>query len=56
MASEVYLLNIVCDISPENVKELTSAAAKMGIKASTNQAMLEDGMHMLKLNFFSVSE
>jgi len=54
--SDVYLLNIVCDISPENVKELTSAAAKMGIKASTNQAMLEDGMHMLKLNFFSVSE
>ena len=53
---EVYLFNIVCDISPENVKQLTSAAARIGIKVNANQSMLEDGMHMLKLNFQSPGE
>jgi hypothetical protein len=53
---EVYLVNIVCDVSPENVKKLTSAAARMGVKVSANQSMLEDGMHMLKLSFQAPGE
>ncbi|HVT29177.1 MAG TPA: DUF4252 domain-containing protein [Lacipirellulaceae bacterium] len=41
------LVNIVCDLSPQNVKELTSAATKIGLDNGLRQAieMKMRGMH-----------
>jgi len=36
---DVVLANIVCDISPENVKKLTSAATKIGLENGLAQAI-----------------
>ncbi len=53
---DVYLLNLVCDISPDNVKNLTTAAAQMGLKVSASQSLIEDSMHKFKINFQSSGE
>jgi Domain of unknown function (DUF4252) len=44
---ELVLANVVCDISPENVKKLTSAAAKVGLENGLQQ-MLEVKMREMK--------
>jgi hypothetical protein len=38
-SQNAVLVNVVCDISPENVKKLTSAAAKSGLQAGLGQAL-----------------
>jgi uncharacterized protein DUF4252 len=45
--NDLVLANIVCDISPENVKKLTSAAAKIGLENGLQQ-MLEVQMREMK--------
>jgi hypothetical protein len=44
---ELVLANVVCDISPENVKKLTSAAAKIGLENGLQQ-ILEVQMREMK--------
>ncbi len=46
-SDELVLANVVCDISPENVKKLTSAAAKIGLENGLQQ-MLEVQMREMK--------
>ncbi|HEY2828321.1 MAG TPA: DUF4252 domain-containing protein [Pirellulales bacterium] len=46
---DVYLMNLVCDISPENVKQLTGAAAQLGIKLSMSQDLIKEGMRKVEL-------
>ena len=41
------LVNVVCDISPENAKKLTSAATESGLKAGLSQ-VLEQKMREMK--------
>ncbi|HEX2476386.1 MAG TPA: DUF4252 domain-containing protein [Lacipirellulaceae bacterium] len=45
--NDLVLANVVCDISPENVKKLTSAAAKIGLENGLQQ-MLEVQMREMK--------
>ena len=45
--SDVVLANIVCDISPENVKGLTSAATKIGLEHGLREE-LEDKLRHLR--------
>jgi hypothetical protein len=33
------LANLVCDVSPENIKKLTSAAAKIGLENGLQQVL-----------------
>jgi hypothetical protein len=44
---ELVLANVVCDISPENIKKLTSAAAKIGLENGLQQ-ILEEQMREMK--------
>lgn len=44
---EVVLANVVCDISPENAKKLTSAAAKIGLENGLQQ-VIEMKMRAMK--------
>jgi hypothetical protein len=44
---DVVLTNLVCDLSPENAKTLTTIAAKTGLEAGLGQ-MLEAKMHNFK--------
>lgn len=44
---ELVLANVVCDISPENVKKLTAAAAKIGLENGLQQ-VLEVQMREIK--------
>jgi hypothetical protein len=44
---ELVLVNVVCDISPENIKKLTSAAAKIGLENGLQQ-LLEVKMREMK--------
>jgi hypothetical protein len=44
---ELVLANVVCDVSPENVKKLTSAAAKIGLENGLQQ-VLEEQMRQMK--------
>lgn len=45
--NDLVLANVVCDISPENVKKLTSAAAKIGLENGLQQ-ILEVQMRQMK--------
>ena len=45
--SELVLANVVCDASPENVKKLTSAAAKIGLENGLQQ-VIEAKMRQLQ--------
>ena len=45
----VVLANIVCDVSPENVKKLTSAATEIGLESGLAQA-IEAKMKRLTVN------
>ena len=43
---QLVLANAVCDISPENVKKLTSAATKIGLENGLQQAIESKMQHM----------
>jgi hypothetical protein len=45
--NDLVLANVVCDISPENVKKLTSAATKIGLENGLAQ-VLEEQMRQMK--------
>lgn len=44
--SELFVVNAVCDISPENVKKLTSAATRIGLENGLAQAINAQLQHM----------
>ena len=45
---DVVLANIVCDVSPENIKQLTSAATKIGLKNGLQQLIEHEMRHHVK--------
>jgi hypothetical protein len=45
--NDLVLANVVCDISPENVKKLTATAAKIGLENGLQQ-ILEVQMRQMK--------
>lgn len=44
--NDLVLVNAMCDISPENVKKLTSAATKIGLENGLQQAIESKMQHM----------
>lgn len=44
--SDVVLVNVVCDVSPENVKKITSAATEIGLKNGLQQLIEQKMKHM----------
>lgn len=44
--NDVVLANVVCDISPENVKKLTTAATKIGLENGLQQVIEQKVRHL----------
>ena len=45
-SNKLVLVNVICDISPENAKRLTTAAVKAGLQAGLDKQLEEAMKHM----------
>jgi len=44
---DVVLANVICDVSPENIKQLTAAATKIGLELGLRDAIEREMKHLL---------